>query len=171
VIPASSASARQWEGCGVVRPTFHDQADDFETPSRPTYADKQLRRLAKQLPGAGLINPESFGWRSTAQWLAEAPAIFDGLSGFLVFGDTDGVVARGCFREWTWALERELPCAVLDIARGQLSRLCGVTILDDGISYRRYTRMIAGPGIDPAGFPGGRPRRTRSGRGVSNAAA
>jgi hypothetical protein len=25
-----------------------------------------------------------------------------------VFGDAAGVVARGCFREWTWALERNI---------------------------------------------------------------
>jgi hypothetical protein len=47
-----------------------------------------------------------------------------------------GIVARGCFREWTWALDRDLRCVLLDHCRGATARLCGVTILDDGIFYR-----------------------------------
>jgi hypothetical protein len=58
--------------------------DTYHTP----YAAKQLRRLAKHFSDAVLIDPERLGWRSTAQWLAAAPAIFDVLSGFVVFGDT-----------------------------------------------------------------------------------
>jgi hypothetical protein len=95
------------------------------------------------LPDAILIDPESLGWRSTAQWLAEALATFDAPSGFVAFGDTAGILARGCFREWTWALERDLPCAPLDTAAGQLCRLGGVTLLEDGLSHRRYAPMTA----------------------------
>jgi hypothetical protein len=76
------------------------------------------------------MDPKHLGWRSTAQWLAEASAIFDGLSGFVVFGDTAGIVAAAASGNG-----RERWSAILDTVAGQLSRLCGVTILGDGIFY------------------------------------
>jgi len=93
-----------------------------------------LRRL---LPGVELIDPEDRSW-SEDSWLAEWPAVLEGLSAVVVSPDEAGTIGTGCIREVTDAIFLGLPVWAFD--GRHLVELTGLEFVPE---YRRTARRAA----------------------------
>lgn len=120
------------------------------------HAATQLAGLARALPAAELVDPESLAWTDDAAWSGAWPGLLATLDALVVFADRDGTVGAGCAQECLDALVAGLPVAAWQPGIG-LVELVGVALLPCGLrSPRRLAWLAIGPRIPPGDFPAAR---------------
>lgn len=113
------------------------------------WAREAIADLAKALPCCQIVDPESFGWSSDAEWLAAWPGILASLSGLVLVAADDTSVGAGCLREWIDAAAAGLPCAVWE---GLELVHVGALLVNWPQSRARTAEVLGGPPVLP-GWP------------------